>query len=133
MHGYLLEEDHRTFDHQFFSIQKREAESIDPQQRLLLETVYEGIEAAGYSIDQLRGSQTAVFVGMMNSDYQLEHKRNIVIKAYENFSALYKTLVPEVEPTLPSPIQYGYRTKLTPHFDGPPGSRTRTSNAAGAV
>ena len=64
VHGYLLEEDHRTFDHQFFSIQKREAESIDPQQRLLLETVYEGVEAAGYSIEQLRGSQTAVFVGM---------------------------------------------------------------------
>lgn len=27
--------------------------------------------------------------------------------------------VPEVLPTAPSPLQYGYRTKITPHFDAP--------------
>jgi tRNA (uracil-5-)-methyltransferase len=27
--------------------------------------------------------------------------------------------VPEIEETIPSPLQYGYRTKLTPHFDAP--------------
>jgi acyl transferase domain-containing protein len=68
-HSYLLEEDHRLFDHSFFSISPREAESMDPQQRLLLETVYEGVEAAGYSINHLRGSPTAVFVGQMGGDY----------------------------------------------------------------
>jgi tRNA (uracil-5-)-methyltransferase len=28
-------------------------------------------------------------------------------------------LVPQVGPTIASPLQYGYRTKLTPHFDAP--------------
>jgi acyl transferase domain-containing protein len=65
----VLDEDHRFFDNQFFGISPKEAESMDPQQRILLETVYESIETAGYSIQQLRGTSTAVFVGMMNSDY----------------------------------------------------------------
>ncbi|KAI5925273.1 hypothetical protein F4810DRAFT_718242 [Camillea tinctor] len=68
-YSYLLDEDPRLFDHSFFSISPREAESMDPQQRLLLETVYEGIESAGYSISQLRGSPTSVFVGQMGGDY----------------------------------------------------------------
>ena len=42
---------------------------MDPQQRLLLETVYEAVESAGYSINQLRRSSTAVFVGQMGGDY----------------------------------------------------------------
>lgn len=42
---------------------------MDPQQRILLETVYEGVDSAGYSVEKLRGSETAVFVGQMNRDY----------------------------------------------------------------
>ena len=67
--AYLLEEDTRTFDPQFFSIQAGEAESIDPQQRVLLETVYEGIESAGMTIEGLQNSSTAVYVGVMCDDY----------------------------------------------------------------
>ncbi|KUI64258.1 Nonribosomal peptide synthetase 14 [Cytospora mali] len=43
---------------------------MDPQQRILLEVVYEGIEAAGYSLQQLHGSSTGVFVGQMTDDYR---------------------------------------------------------------
>ena len=67
--SYLLEEDHRQFDAQFFNIKPVEANSIDPQQRLLLETVYESVEAAGLTIDALRGSKTAVYVGLMCEEY----------------------------------------------------------------
>ncbi|KAI5206756.1 hypothetical protein E4T39_02233 [Aureobasidium subglaciale] len=67
--AYLLEEDTRTFDAQFFNIQAGEAENIDPQQRLLLETVYESLEAAGQAIENLKGSSTAVFVGCMVDDF----------------------------------------------------------------
>lgn len=42
---------------------------MDPQQRMLLETVYESLESAGYSLQQLKGSDTAVFVGQMTGDY----------------------------------------------------------------
>jgi tRNA (uracil-5-)-methyltransferase len=59
----------------------------------------------------------------LSYDYQLQHKRSIVQKAYANFSRLPAELVPEVGETIGSPLQYGYRTKLTPHFDGPPGGR----------
>jgi acyl transferase domain-containing protein len=69
-HAYLLGEDPRVFDRDFFGISPKEAESMDPQQRMLLETVYEGVESAGYSMQQLRGSATAVFVGVMFLDYQ---------------------------------------------------------------
>ncbi|KAF5671222.1 beta-ketoacyl synthase domain-containing protein [Fusarium heterosporum] len=68
-HSYLLEEDVGEFDHAFFNINPKEAESMDPQQRLLLETVYEGIESAGYAVSELRGSDTGVFVGQMTDDY----------------------------------------------------------------
>lgn len=67
--SYFLEEDHRRFDAQFFSIQPGEAEGMDPQQRVLLETVYEGLEAAGLTMSQLQGSETAVYVGLMTGDY----------------------------------------------------------------
>ncbi|KAJ6080912.1 hypothetical protein N7499_005786 [Penicillium canescens] len=68
-HSYLLSDDHRLFDAQFFGTKPVEANSIDPQQRLLLETVYEGLEAAGIPMEGLQGSNTAVYVGLMTNDY----------------------------------------------------------------
>ena len=50
---------------------------MDPQQRCLLEVVYEGIESAGYSVSQLRGSSTGVFIGAMSFDYQLVAMRGL--------------------------------------------------------
>ncbi|KAI3401844.1 hypothetical protein diail_8222 [Diaporthe ilicicola] len=67
--SYLLAEDTRVFDAQFFSISASEAEAIDPQQRLLMETVYEALEASGSSIESLSGSNTAAYVGVMCDDF----------------------------------------------------------------
>ena len=64
-------------------------------------------------------------IQMLPYELQLLHKRSIVEKAYHNFSGLTPNVVPSVGETIGSPLQYGYRTKLTPHFDGPPGSMTR--------
>jgi tRNA (uracil-5-)-methyltransferase len=58
---------------------------------------------------------------MLDYDTQLAYKRRIVEKAFKNFSGLDPKLVPPVGDTVGSPMQYGYRTKLTPHFDGPLG------------
>ncbi|KAK1915640.1 hypothetical protein P3342_003450 [Pyrenophora teres f. teres] len=60
---------------------------------------------------------------MLPYDFQLQHKRSIVEKAYKNFSNLPPELIPTIGETIGSPLQYGYRTKLTPHFDGPPDAR----------
>jgi tRNA (uracil-5-)-methyltransferase len=51
---------------------------------------------------------------------QLLHKKKTVSLAYSRFSALNATLIPEIQPTIGSPKQWGYRTKITPHFDAPP-------------
>ncbi|KAI1115884.1 thiolase-like protein [Nemania sp. NC0429] len=68
-HSYVLEDDFRNFDANFFGVKTVEASAMDPQQRLLLETVYESLESAGIPMDGLRGSQTGVFVGNMSVDY----------------------------------------------------------------
>ncbi|KAI4606586.1 hypothetical protein J4E83_009958 [Alternaria metachromatica] len=60
---------------------------------------------------------------MLPYDTQLAHKKTIVEKAYKNFSNLPPELIPTIGDTIGSPLQYGYRTKLTPHFDGPPDAR----------
>lgn len=60
---------------------------------------------------------------MLDYAEQLRLKRRVLEKAYQNFSNLDPAVVPTVQDTMGSPLQYGYRTKLTPHFDGPPGFR----------
>ena len=67
--SYLLAEDHRVFDAAFFNINPLEAEAMDPRQRILLETVYEAMESGGHPLESMRGSQTAVYVGLMMADY----------------------------------------------------------------
>ncbi|MCJ1229535.1 tRNA(m5U54)methyltransferase [Toensbergia leucococca] len=68
---------------------------------------------------------------MLSYEDQLAHKKSIIEKAYRNFSALTPEVVPAVGETIGSPLQYGYRTKLTPHFDGPPGSLRRRGKRDG--
>ncbi|THH04444.1 hypothetical protein EW145_g5518 [Phellinidium pouzarii] len=56
---------------------------------------------------------------MLSYENQLDVKRDVVVNAYGTFSGLPSSLAPIVLPTAPSPLQYGYRTKITPHFDAP--------------
>lgn len=69
---------------------------------------------------------------MLSYGDQLAHKKTIIEKAFKNFSGLAPESVPSVGETIGSPLQYGYRTKLTPHFDGPPGSHSRKDRRNGA-
>lgn len=69
---------------------------------------------------------------MLDYETQLLLKRDVVIKAYQEFSGealmegrfltdnlseLSQQEICDVHPTMPSPKQYAYRTKITPHFD----------------
>ena len=81
--SYFIEQDHRVFDAAFFNISPVEAEAMDPQQRILLELVYEALESAGFTIDELQGSRTSVYVGSMSADYAtIQHNDGDTIPKY---------------------------------------------------
>ncbi|OCF39261.1 tRNA (uracil-5-)-methyltransferase [Kwoniella heveanensis CBS 569] len=60
---------------------------------------------------------------------QLLHKRRTVELAYQRFSNLPSSAVPTIQPTIGSPKQWAYRTKITPHFDAPPKAARNRMNA----
>ncbi|KAK6384592.1 tRNA(m5U54)methyltransferase [Exophiala oligosperma] len=76
----------------------------------------EGVTPGCKYFSQCSGCQ----LQMIPYEEQLKHKKTIVEKAFQNFSNLDPSLIPPVGETIGSPLQYGYRTKLTPHYDGPP-------------
>lgn len=57
------------FDWRAFQMSPRESKYVDPQQRLLLEAAWEAFEDAGLPLDQVAGTRTAVFMGIMWPDY----------------------------------------------------------------
>ncbi|EFQ96791.1 hypothetical protein MGYG_08716 [Nannizzia gypsea CBS 118893] len=71
--SYWLEDTNKSnvakFDAGFFNIQPSEVDAMDPQQRVLMEVVYDGLCAAGQPMERLRGSDTAVYVGLMSDDW----------------------------------------------------------------
>jgi len=65
--GFLDQID--QFDPDFFDMDPREAKRVDPQQRLMLEVAWESLEDAGIVPSSLAGSQTGVFIGIRQTDY----------------------------------------------------------------
>jgi acyl transferase domain-containing protein len=78
--GYFLKQDPYAFDAAFFNITAKEALALDPRQRIALEVAYEALENAGMSLHQVKGSQTACFLGVSMSDY-----RDAVSRDFGNF------------------------------------------------
>ncbi|KAJ5204653.1 polyketide synthase [Penicillium cinerascens] len=68
--GYFLDGNLEDFDCTFFNMTPVEAQWLDPQQRKMLEVSYECIENAGLRLDQVAGTNTAVYVASFTSDYQ---------------------------------------------------------------
>lgn len=56
---------------------------------------------------------------MLPYELQLRHKKKILERAFRSFSGLSENQIPLVQDTMGSPLQYGYRTKITPWFTGP--------------
>lgn len=80
-HSYFLEDTAKSnvaqFDAGFFNIQPSEVDAMDPQQRLLMEVIYDGLCVSGQPMEKLRGSNTAVYVGMMCDDYNTISTRDL--------------------------------------------------------
>ncbi|XP_060104281.1 uncharacterized protein LOC132578354 [Heteronotia binoei] len=72
----LLDE-FNTFDNKLFGISNEEAEHMDPQQKLLLECTYRALEDAGVTTEDISGTTTGVFVGLMNRDFESIRRRAI--------------------------------------------------------
>ena len=58
------------FDPLFFNISPKEAPHIDPQHRWLLELTQEVLENSGLKASELKGSDTAVYIGQFMHDYE---------------------------------------------------------------
>ncbi|KAI0358853.1 S-adenosyl-L-methionine-dependent methyltransferase [Trametes cingulata] len=88
----------------------------------LLEVIEPNPEWRDMSLVQCRyfGKCAGCQYQMLTYEKQLELKRQTVVEAYKNYSNIPPELVPPIQPTIGSPLQYGYRTKLTPHFQRPP-------------
>lgn len=74
---------------------------------------------------------------MLSGETQLDLKRDVILKAYNTYSSMLfciprkvlltrkrvdlpESSIPTIGSTVESPLVYGYRTKLTPHFERPP-------------
>ncbi|KAK7739675.1 Type I Iterative PKS [Cytospora paraplurivora] len=84
-HAYFVDDDMAAFDAEFFGIRPAEAKAMDPQQRYLMEVAFEGLEAAGMLISDLRGSDTSVYVGVMFDDYGNRTGRSILSNRISHF------------------------------------------------
>lgn len=83
--GFMNEID--KFDPMFFHISGRDAEAMDPQERLVIESTWKTIEDAGYKVSDLHESNTGVFIGVTNADYN-----ELMIKK-EKLTAMTHTMV----------------------------------------
>ncbi|OWF50769.1 uncharacterized protein LOC110450068 [Mizuhopecten yessoensis] len=66
--GFIKKYD--EWDNKMFNVNEMEAAWVDPQQRYVLDCVHMAIEDGGITKTVLNGSNTGVYIGVMNDDYK---------------------------------------------------------------
>ncbi|NML68958.1 SDR family NAD(P)-dependent oxidoreductase [Chryseobacterium sp. RP-3-3] len=89
--GFITDID--KFDALFFNISPHEAELMDPQQRITLELVYHLFENAAIRPEDLKGTDTGVFVGVSSTDYSILLKEHADVVSEAHFSTGYSHAV----------------------------------------
>ncbi|KAK3100707.1 hypothetical protein FSP39_024060 [Pinctada imbricata] len=79
-----LIEGHDEWDNQMFQISDVEAARMDPQQRYTLDCVHMALENGGITRNDINGTSTGVFIGVMNDDYK--SATNDDLKEMNNYS-----------------------------------------------
>ncbi|CAI4045248.1 tRNA (uracil(54)-C(5))-methyltransferase SKDI_11G2640 [Saccharomyces kudriavzevii IFO 1802] len=71
--------------------------------------------------DKYFGKSSGSQLEFLTYDDQLKLKRKTIMNAYKFFAPrlVAENLLPQFGTTVASPLQFGYRTKITPHFDMP--------------
>ncbi|XP_069133106.1 phthioceranic/hydroxyphthioceranic acid synthase-like isoform X2 [Argopecten irradians] len=67
--GFIKKYD--EWDYKLFNVNKMEAATVDPQQRYVLDCVHMAMEDGGITRRDLNGSNTGVYIGVMNDDYKV--------------------------------------------------------------
>lgn len=86
------------FDYSFFNIPPQEASLMNPRHRLFLQAAWNVVEDAGYSPQQVRGSNMGVYMGHI-SDME---------------SYLYREMIQEIDPSLLPASIPGNLSSITP-------------------
>ncbi|STX51008.1 Polyketide synthase module [Legionella busanensis] len=77
----------KQFDTKFFNISPREAEYLDPQQRLTLMTTWHALEDAGIIEDDIKNSQTGVYLGISTHDYDQLIQKQVPLDELSTYQA----------------------------------------------
>ncbi len=81
------------FDSAFFGVSPREAAMMDPQQRLTLELGWEALEDARFRPDEMRDTQTGVFVGVIADDYTALQNRDPARVSHHSMTGAHRSII----------------------------------------
>ncbi|CAF0976815.1 unnamed protein product, partial [Didymodactylos carnosus] len=91
--GYFMSTDNLDkFDPGYFGLTDNDTLLLEPGHRILLQKFVHLLDDAGYTIDQIRGTNTSIYIGQFSSDFQrvisrqsIEHRKRLM----DVFSGLF--------------------------------------------